>query len=54
MTANALTGDREKCIAVGMDEYITKPVQSEELARVLNAFFFLEAPIGIEEVSLVQ
>jgi CheY-like chemotaxis protein len=39
MTANALAGDRAKCIAAGMDEYITKPVKSEELTRVLQRFF---------------
>ena len=38
LTANSLKGDRERCLAAGMDEYISKPVEGERLRAVLAKF----------------
>jgi two-component system sensor histidine kinase/response regulator len=36
MTAHAMKGDRERCLQVGMDDYVAKPIQSEQLFEVIE------------------
>jgi PAS domain S-box-containing protein len=49
MTANALEGDRERCLEAGMDEYLTKPVRPARLAAVIERFLTGRVQEGARE-----
>ena len=41
VTANALVGDREKCLAAGMDAFVSKPIKTEALTKALEEVLML-------------
>jgi len=51
MTANAMKGDKEKCLAVGMDDYISKPIDSKTLIKALKRWLTPGAQISMSEHS---
>jgi two-component system, sensor histidine kinase and response regulator len=43
LTAHAMKGDREKCLAGGMDGYLSKPIRPQELDEILNSYLARQA-----------
>ncbi|AEG51111.1 integral membrane sensor hybrid histidine kinase [Sphingobium chlorophenolicum L-1] len=51
MTAHAMRGDRERCLAAGMDDYISKPLRAEDFYEVVEGRFASAAKPHSEEGS---
>jgi CheY-like chemotaxis protein len=47
MTAHAMQGDRERCLAAGMDGYIAKPIHSEMLIELVESLGRREPTGGV-------
>ncbi|MBI4603536.1 MAG: response regulator, partial [Planctomycetes bacterium] len=46
LTANAMRGDREKCIEAGMDDYLPKPIRAEDLRRAIERWCGPASPVA--------
>jgi signal transduction histidine kinase/ligand-binding sensor domain-containing protein/CheY-like chemotaxis protein len=54
MTANAMAGDKEACLACGMDDYLTKPLRVDEVQRVLQTWIHPGATARLPQAPLAQ
>ncbi|WP_457205030.1 response regulator [Nocardioides sp. P5_C9_2] len=54
MTANVVAGERERCLAAGMDDFLTKPVDLEQLTRTLARWFAGEGALDLTRLDLLR
>jgi PAS domain S-box-containing protein len=54
LTANAVTGDREKCLEAGMDDYLIKPINIRQLTSALEKYLNQSSPAPVIEASTLE
>ena len=52
MTANAMVGDREKCLNAGMDDYLSKPISQDSFYGILDKYFPASKPAEEPEPAI--
>jgi signal transduction histidine kinase/CheY-like chemotaxis protein len=51
MTAHAIVGDRDRCLAAGMDDYVSKPISSDDLFAAIERAMLAASPIPVAQIK---